>query len=142
MHFRHERQRNFLKEDSERLLPFAGATKPQAGGQRTGYQERVETWLQKLMLEKETPNTQQLRVLQAVKNRVLLEVQLLKGGPELRRKHLPHLFSTQEEEPLRLLIHGLPGTGKKPCHPLDTPTFHGSNGMDSRSAVLMCGFSK
>ena len=47
-----------------------------------------------------------------VKDRLLLEIELEKEGPELRRKHQPHLFSTEREEPMRALIHGLPGTGK------------------------------
>ena len=58
------------------------------------------------------PNAQQLHILKAVKDRLLLEIQLEIEGSELRRKHLPNLFSTEKEEAMRALIHGIPGTGK------------------------------
>ena len=94
------------------LMLFVAATCASAGGKRVDYKQRLETWLEQLLLEKEKPNTKQLQVLKAVKDRLLLEVQLENEGPELRRKHQPHLFSTDSEEPIRALIHGLPGTGK------------------------------
>ena len=47
-----------------------------------------------------------------MKNRLLVEIELEIEGPELRRKHLPHLFRIDKEEPMPALIHGLPGTGK------------------------------
>ena len=102
----------YMKQDSERLMPFVGATYPSAGGKRVDYKQRLETWLEQLMLEDEKPNGQQLQILKAVKDRLLLEIQLEIEGPELRRKHQPELFSTGSEEPMRALIHGLPGTGK------------------------------
>ena len=63
------------------------------------------------MLEEEKPNAQQLHVLNAVKDRLLWEIELDKI-PEKLRKQKPHLCNTDKEEPLRALIHGLPGTGK------------------------------
>ena len=93
-------------------MPFVGATYPSAGGKRVDYKQRLETWLEELMLEAEKPNAQQLRISMAVKDRRLLEIELEKEGPELRRKNQPDLFSTDREEPMRALIHGLPGTGK------------------------------
>ena len=64
------------------------------------------------MREKEKPNEKQLSVLKTVKDRLLLEIRLENEGSELRRKHQPDLFTTDSEEPLRGMIHGLPGTGK------------------------------
>ena len=85
---------------------------PSTHNKRVDYKQRLKTWLQQLLLEKEKPNTQQLDILKAVKDRLLVEIQLEIEGPELRRKHQPHLFSTDCEEPMRALIHGLPGAGK------------------------------
>ena len=94
------------------VLSFVGYTYPSAGGKRVDYNERLEVWLEQLQLDNEKPNAQQLRILAAVKERLLLEIQLENEGPELRRKHQPQLFDTNREEPMRALIHGLPGTGK------------------------------
>ena len=35
----------YLKQDSERLMPFVGATYPSAGGQRAQNKQRLEMWL-------------------------------------------------------------------------------------------------
>lgn len=64
------------------------------------------------MQEEKRPNKKQLQILYAVRDRLLLEIELQLEGPELRRKYLPHKFSIDREEPLRGLIHGVPGTGK------------------------------
>ena len=93
-------------------MPFAGATYPHAGGKRVDYQQRLEAWIEQIKLEKEAPNETQLEILSAVKDRLLREILHEIEGPELRRKHQPYLFNTATEEPLRGLVHGLPGTGK------------------------------
>ena len=101
-----------MKQDSERLMPFVAATSPCAFSRIVDYQRRFDAWFEKLMTEKEEPNHQQLHILYTVRGRLLIELALEKEGSELRRKHQPHLFATVREEPMRALIHGLPGTGK------------------------------
>ena len=101
-----------MKLESERLMPFVGATLPSASGKRVDYRARFDSWFRDVLLEEDKPNSLQLHCLEVVRDRLLLEIQLKLEGPELRRKHQPHLFSTDSEEPLRALIHGLPGTGK------------------------------
>ena len=88
-----EQAGEFMKQDNERLMPFVGTTYPSAGGKRVDYKQRLETWLQQLILEKEKPNTQQLHILRAVKDRLLIEIQLEIEGPELRRRLQPYKFS-------------------------------------------------
>ena len=60
----------YMKQDSERLMPFVGATYPSAGGKCVDYKQRLETWLEQLMLEAEKTNGQQLQILKAVKDRL------------------------------------------------------------------------
>ena len=65
--------------------------------------QRLDLWFANLNTEKEVPNPEQMVVLQAVRDRLLTEVELTAVG---RRKE------DARAEPMRGLIHGLPGTGK------------------------------
>ena len=76
------------------------------------YGRLCHQWFAKLHTEEERPNVQQLQILTTVRDRILLEFALEKEGPHLLRKVLKKNMVDTREEPLRGLIHGLPGTGK------------------------------
>ena len=53
----------------------------------------------------EVPTTEQLEILRDIQRRLLIEIRLAKSGGEVPR-------DISEEEPMRGLVHGEPGTGK------------------------------
>ena len=58
-----------------------------------------------LVMEKDIPTQEQLEVLHRVKDRVMEEFQR-------ERDQIPKGQRGEESEPLRALVHGIPGTGK------------------------------
>ena len=100
-----------MNEDEERPKPFVGATRPSAYSKAIDYKARLEMWFRQLAAEEDSPNEEQLGLLRIVHDRLLIEIRLEKLSG-LKRKHQPQAYDTREEEPLRALVHGLPGTGK------------------------------
>ena len=76
------------------------------------YAERLEQWFAKVESEPEPPNEKQMAVLHQVRHRVLVEFALKKEGDDRVSDTLPEISPVAQEEPLRGLVHGLPGTGK------------------------------
>ena len=97
------------KADEERPQPFAGRTLPYANLTVRDYGKRIDAWLNGVKREAEPPNEKQMQILKCVIDRILVEFRLHKEGSELRKGD-PEL--EREEEPLRGLVHGPPGTGK------------------------------
>ena len=100
-----------IKLDAERPHPFSGKTIPWLHLSIRDYKARIESWLRNVMLEREPPTEEQMRILRKVADRVLQEFEDEKFGadvPEETRRSA----RGDCEEPLRGLIHGHPGTGK------------------------------
>ena len=91
-------------DEEERPAPFAGRTLPFAQLSVVDYGKRLETWMQEVQALAEPPTSEQLAILQRVRDRVLQEFVLFHEG------HCPR--NQEQEEPLRAFIHGRPGTGK------------------------------
>ena len=98
------------KDDAEeRPAPFGGRTLPFAHMSVVDYGKRLDTWMQQVQALEEPPTHEQLAVLRKVCERVRREFVLLKEGLQLPKNHPRR---EEEEEPMRALIHGRPGTGK------------------------------
>ena len=93
-----------VKDSHDLPMPFADCSGPSSSRSTVDYLQLFEAWFAKLMREDGTPNVKQLRILHAVRDRILEEVEFEK---QWRRQS-----SDSRAEPLRGLIHGLPGTGK------------------------------
>lgn len=101
-----------VQNAEDRPAPFGAGTPPSVRYTTTNYGQLLDDWFAKLMCEEAVPNQEQLSVLTRVRERVMDEIELANEGAGLRRL-LPTLLQKEErEEPLRGLIHGLPGTGK------------------------------
>ena len=100
--------RKLAQAENARPLPFANATPGRVQLSVDLYGARIDDWFAKLRIEKDGPTDEQWYVLRHVRDRVLLEYRLEKEG-----MHLPKGETRErEEEPLRGLIHGPPGSGK------------------------------
>ena len=103
--------KNIVKLDDERPKPFAERTQPHAHLTVKNYGAKLNTWLEQAGAEKEPPTTEQMQVLVRVAARILKEFADEKEDAGVRRKKADS--AAQEiEEPMRGLVHGLPGTGK------------------------------
>ena len=96
-------EQHVKEQKTERQAPFDHATDPSSKLLHTDYVEKLNLWFATLSKEKEVPNPEQMVVLQSVRDRLLTEVELSAVG--CKRED-------PREEPMRGLIHGLPGTGK------------------------------
>ena len=80
------------------------------------YQKLLDDWFARVDVDKERPNEEQMSVLHAVRDRILVEKMLEKeGGGEPgvpKRTWRSAGIDDPREEPLRGFVHGLPGTGK------------------------------
>ena len=104
--------RKATRMNEERQSPFKTGTEPYAHLSVINYEARLQSWLDKVPREKEPPNSEQMIVLRKVRDRLVLEFALNKEDADVP----PHIHETcygeNAAEPLRGLIHGLPGTGK------------------------------
>ena len=74
---------------------------------------KLDAWFAKICAEKDTPNSEQAVVLNAVRHRLLMEVELSAvASSSYMDKQLKRKREDPREEPLRGLTHGLSGTGK------------------------------
>jgi hypothetical protein len=100
--------RKLSQAENARPLPFANATPGRVTLSVDLYGARIDAWFAKVRTEKEPPTDEQWYVLRQVRDRVLLEHRIEKEG-----MHLPKGETRKrEEEPLRGLINGPPGSGK------------------------------
>ena len=104
--------REAVKNEEERPAPFDGRTAASARYMKVDYTKILNDWFAKLRTEQETPNTEQLAVLHAVRDRVLQEKALEMEGPGILKRLKGPSTVDLREEPLRGCCHGLPGTGK------------------------------
>ena len=72
------------KTEEDRPAPFAGKTQPWVHLSVVDYGKRLRDWLDTVRQENEAPTTEQLGVLTAVADRVLLEFRLEKEGLAMR----------------------------------------------------------
>ena len=101
-----------IKAQEDRPAPFEGRTSPFARYTVLQYGKALHEWFAKLATEKERPNHEQLSVLHAVRDRIVVEIELEKEGPGLHRRLKGGRSTDPREEPLRGCCHGFPGTGK------------------------------
>ena len=93
-------------QDNRRPLPFANATPGRFALSVDAYGKKIDDWFAKVRDDKEhaPPTEEQWTVLRRIRDRVLLEYGIEKEGRDTRREC--------DEEPLRGLVHGPPGSGK------------------------------
>ena len=116
----HKAAQAFIKQTEERPAPFEGKTEPFAHLSYKAYEARLDNWMAKVKLEvnaetgkPEPPTHEQLRVLEKVRDRLLVEFALNKEEPnEVPVAIHEQVYGANAAEPLRGLIHGLSGTGK------------------------------
>ena len=101
-----------LKDEIERIEPFAEGTEPYSNITVINYGRLIDEWFDKLYAEKLQPNEEQMATLQAVQQRVLLETELQNESPWIQRSNLRRRIEDPHEEPMRGLILGFPSTGK------------------------------
>ena len=101
--------RQIKQAENVRPLPFANATPGRLALSVDLYGAKIDAWFAKVQKEKEPPTEEQWAVLRRVRDRVLIEYRIEKEG-----MHLPKGYDAREseEEPMRGLIHGPPGSGK------------------------------
>ena len=104
--------REAIKNEEDRPAPFDGRTTASAQYSKFDYEKMLNEWFALLQDEREPPNTKQLAVLQAVRDRILQEIRLSREGPGLWKRLRTTSTADPREEPLRGLCHGFPGTGK------------------------------
>ena len=94
------------EQDNQRPLPFANATPGRFALSVDSYGKKIDDWFAKVRDDKEhaPPTEEQWTVLRRIRDRVLLEYGIEKEGRDTRREC--------DEEPLRGLVHGPPGSGK------------------------------
>ena len=68
-----EAAKQAVKNEEERPAPFEERTQPFAEYNQIKYQELIDDWFAKLASEDEQPNCEQLEVLHAIRERVLVE---------------------------------------------------------------------
>ena len=101
-----------IEDEEERPAPFQGLTKSSTKYSKIDYAKSFTDWFAKLATEEEKPNTEQLSILHAVRDRVLQEIELDIEGPGIRKRLRGSTEPDPREEPFRGCCHGLPGTGK------------------------------
>ena len=104
--------REAVKDEAERPAPLDGRTPASAQYSRIDCEKQFNAWFVLLQADKEPPNTEQLAVLHAVRDRILQEIVLSREGPGIWKKLRATSTADPREEPLRALCHGFPGTGK------------------------------
>ena len=100
-----------VKLDTQRPVPFADRTQPFAHLSTREYGERMNIWLDRVATEATPPTPEQLQVLRRVAARVLQEFRDEKVGEAIQQS-AQDTVDDEAQEPLRGLVHGLPGTGK------------------------------
>ena len=95
------------KDTDIRPAPFQRKTLPYLSLSFRDYGRRIDNWFTKLRAEAMTPASEDLTILRAVTQRILVEFQLEGCDLPKMRKHRQAM-----EEPMRGFIHGPPGTGK------------------------------
>ena len=101
-----------VRNEEERPAPFGQGTPPLTAYTQVQYQRLLDDWFVALAAEREHPNAEQAQVLHAVRDRILVEIELEKEGPALAKKLRAASRGEAREEPFRGFVHGLPGTGK------------------------------
>ena len=98
------------KENENRPRPFEGKTQPQVSPTTVkDYEKKIKNWIDKVKKESETPTCEQLEILTAIADRVLMEFRVDKLGLHLK-KNDPN--RENQERPMLGFVHGSPGTGK------------------------------
>ena len=72
--------REAIKDEAERPAPYEGCTAASVRYKHTDYGRSLNKWFAKLDMEDDAPNAEQLRVLHAVRDRILQEIALEKEG--------------------------------------------------------------
>ena len=98
--------------DDERPAAFQNRTEPFTHLTVKDYGKRIRDWLTSTTTEKEPPTTEQRDVLNRVADRVLQEFALEHEGQDVPDELRFAPDKSDGDEPLRGLVHGLPGTGK------------------------------
>ena len=101
-----------IRNEEERPAPYNSQTESFTSYSKVDYAKLLRDWFAQLRTEKEQPNTEQLAVLHAVRDRILEEKTLETEGPGIRQRLMGPATVDLREEPFRGLCHGLPGTGK------------------------------
>jgi len=101
--------RRLKQEETARPLPFAGGTPGLVRMHVDLYECLIYRWFRNIQNEENPPTPEQLKVLGYVRDRVLIEYRIEHEGMDLPKGSTRREF---EEEPLRGLIHGPPGSGK------------------------------
>ena len=104
--------REVVRDEAERPAPWDGRTTPSAQYSNIDYAKLLHDWFLQLEAEEEPPNTEQLAVLHAVRDRIMAEAELNKEGSGIWKRLRRTGTADPREEPLRGLCHGCPGTGK------------------------------
>ena len=104
--------REAIKNQEDLPPAFADGSAPTAHYTQVHYQSLLDNWFDKLSKEKHKPNAEQMKVLRAVRSRLLQEKMLEKEGPGLLRLLRQSKVEDPREEPLRGFVHGEPGTRK------------------------------
>ena len=133
-----------LKNDEERPNPFQGGTDPSAKAYRVDVALLLDAWFKKLQQEAETPNKEQLSILVAARNRIVLEVELDK---EHTAAHFGKAMATckkenEEDEPHTWPSAGIPRHGQKSCHKMAFAYVYRSSGLAAWSSFPLRCFSK
>lgn len=124
--------RETAKMEEERKSPFASHQDPWTHLSLEEYGSRIADWLMQVQKQaEETPTKEQLRVLEAVATRVLREVEHEKLGATAAH---------DDVEPLRGLVHGVPGTGKSRVIALLRSFFQDALGWKHGSEFLCVAF--
>jgi len=97
-----------VKNAEERPQPYGGRTEPLTQHGVREYARMMDEWMEKLDKEKLRPNAEQRGVLDRVRQRILVEAEIRRHGRVSERTPGAEI----DEEPLRGLVHGFPGTGK------------------------------
>jgi len=100
-----------MKLDDERPQAFKERTQPYAHLTVREYGARINDWFDRVAAEAEPPTTEQTALLRRVAARILREFAEEKIG-DRAAEELHALDLEAEEEPVRALVHGPPGTGK------------------------------
>ena len=85
-----------MKDEAERPAPFDGRTTASAQYSRIDYEKQINAWFVLLQADKEPPNTEQLAVLHAVRDRILQEIVLSREGPGIWKNCEPRQLQTHE----------------------------------------------
>ena len=78
--------REAIKDEAERPAPYEGCTGASVWYKHTEYGELLNKWFAKLDMEDDAPNAEQLRVLHAVRDRILQEIALENEGRNIVKR--------------------------------------------------------